>query len=98
MKKFEIEMLPPIPEEEPINYNSRASNFENKNTVRLCIDTSERIADKVRDHAYQWRLTQKEMLLKILEEYLDKNMVEPRPQALKEKGKPGPKRKIKNIN
>ncbi|ACE05767.1 hypothetical protein Aasi_0334 [Candidatus Amoebophilus asiaticus 5a2] len=37
------------------------------------------------------------MLLKILEEYLDKNAVEPRLQALKENCKPGPKRKLNNI-
>jgi hypothetical protein len=95
MKKFEIEMLPPIPEEVPINYDNRVNSFGNSNTVRLCIDTSEDIADKVRDHAYKLRLTQKEMLLKIVEEYISKNIVEPRPQSLKAKGKPGPKKKNK---
>lgn len=92
MKKFEIEMLPPIPEGGPINNNS-STVIINKNLVRLCLDVNEELAEKVKDHAYWERLMQKDMLLKIVEKFINEHPVEPRPQTARLQDRRGPKKK-----
>lgn len=62
-------------------------------TIRMFVDLTIEMAENIRDYAYWERLTQKETMLKAVEQFIKDNPVESRPDSVKNRKKPGKKRK-----
>lgn len=62
-------------------------------TIRMFVDLTIEMTEKIRDYAYWERLTQKETMLKAVEQFIKDNPVESRPDSVKNRKRPGKKRK-----
>lgn len=95
MKNFELIPLPTPkkgqaneqPSAEPQTAPSAAT------TLRLFVDVSMDMADKLKDYAYWERLTQQETMLEALKQFLEGKAIKSRPEAVKNRKSVGRKRK-----
>ncbi|OJW67638.1 MAG: hypothetical protein BGO68_02190 [Candidatus Amoebophilus sp. 36-38] len=92
-KNFDFIPLPELKEQElaqPIKVISPVK------TIRLHVDVPFEIAEKVRDHVYaRTKDTQNNLILHAIQEFLERNPVESRPETEKSKNRAGRKRKLK---
>lgn len=61
--------------------------------IRMCADVESMLAEKVKDYAYWEGLTQQEIILQALEDFMQDKLVKGRPEAVKRKAKLGRKHK-----
>lgn len=92
-KNFDFEPLPELKEKELAQPTKVMGSV---NTIRLHVDVPFEIAEKVRDHVYaRTKDTQNNLILYAIQEFLEKNPVESRPESEKSKNRAGRKRKLK---
>ena len=96
MKKFEFISLP-TPKKGQLHEESsikatREHNILSEST-RMCVDLENPLAEKIKDYAYWEGLTQHEILLQALQNFMQDKAVKTRPEAVKNRKSPGRKRK-----
>lgn len=93
-KNFEFIPFPELKEE----IIQPASSTNTMHTIRIHVDAPYEIAEKVRDHVYARTKgihNQSELILKAIQEFLERNPVSSRPEYEKHKNRAGRKRKIR---
>jgi hypothetical protein len=95
MKTFELIPLPTPKKGQANDQSSTASKAEpsKATTLRLFVDVSIEMADKLKDYAYWERLTTKETMFEALRQFLEGKTIKSRPEAVKNRKNAGRKRK-----
>lgn len=89
--KLEFELLP-IPEIKQTHIEN-ISHFKNNNTLRISIELTDDLVNKVKDYGYWEGLTQQEICCQALKIFFDDKKVKSRPEAVKNRAKVGRKKK-----
>jgi len=90
MKQFEFDPLP-LPKKQASGQANLAAHPQS--TLRMCVDAYPELVEKIKAYAYWEGLTQQEVILQSLERFMQDKAIKDRPAALRDRPKPGRKRK-----
>ncbi|OJW68765.1 MAG: hypothetical protein BGO68_04310 [Candidatus Amoebophilus sp. 36-38] len=96
MKQKQFDVLPIAIEklrEKPRIRVSTESSPAQKTSIKILIEISSELSEKLKDQSYALRMPQPQVAVLALEEFCNNNPVEPRPESEKNKKKTGRKRK-----
>jgi hypothetical protein len=93
MKNFELEPIPVLKRQEKEKMQASTAPRDISDSL-LSVMVTEEVIEKVKDYAYWERLTQKEVILQALEQFLANKAIKSRPEEVKNRVKVGRKKII----
>lgn len=96
MKKEKIELLPIEIDKvivDPLTISPKKVTNK-KNSARLLVEVSDPLLESIKNYVYWKRITQEEILLQALIEFMETKQAPPRPDHVKNKMTRGRKKKI----
>lgn len=91
MKDFELEPIPLLKKKEQPKIES-STDVRNVSNNIISVTATNDIIEKIKDYAYWERMTQKEVILQALEQFLSNKSIKSRPDEVKNRTKVGRKR------
>jgi hypothetical protein len=85
MKNFKLKPIPVLKEKEEEEIQNRTNQgavSDSQTFVNIHVKINKRLADEIKDYAYQERITQKEVISQAIEQFLADKTIEIRPKKV----------------